>query len=136
MPIDPGKKINMVDVTDIINGLSVKQKYMYSEPTKDGLIPNANLLISQFRSEKETWNRTLESLTEEDVNLKMRLSEILQNMDQRDDRLLDRIEHFHNRLLRINEAITFLRLEVNKIEKQLLQKLVIKTELLSDMGHM
>ena len=125
----------MVDATDIINGLSVKQKYMYSEPTKDGLIPKANLLISQFRSEKETWNRTLESLTEEDVNLKMRLSEILQNMDQRDDRLLDRIEHFHNRLLRINEAITFLRLEVNKIEKQLLQKFVIKTELLSDMGH-
>ena len=125
----------MVDVEDIIIGPSVKQKYMYSEPTKDGLIPKTNLLISQFRSENETWNRTLESLTEEDVNLKMRLSEILQNMDKRDDRLLDRIEHFHNRLLKINEIIKFLRVEVNKIEKQLLPKFVIKTELISDMGH-
>ncbi|MEO8853426.1 MAG: hypothetical protein ABI359_06585, partial [Ginsengibacter sp.] len=95
---------------------------MHSEPIKDGLIPRANLLVSQFRSENETWNRTLESLTDEDVNLKMRLSEILKNMDQRDDRLLEPIEHFHNRLLKINETIAFLRLEVNKIEKQLLQK--------------
>lgn len=125
----------MVDLKDIIIGHSVKQKYMYSEPTKDGLIPKAHLLISQFRSENETWNRTLESLTEEDVNLKMRLSEILQNMDKRDDRLLDRIEHFHNRLLKINETIKFLRVEVNKIEKQLLPKFAIKTELLSDMGY-
>lgn len=109
---------------------------MHLEPTKGGLIPKANLLVSQFRSENETWNRTLESLTEEDVNLKMRLSEILKNMDKRDDGLLERIEHFHNRLLKINETIIFLRLEVNKIEKQLLKESAINTELLSGIYHM
>ena len=108
---------------------------MHSEPTKDGLTPKANLLVSQFRSENETWNRTLESLTEEDVNLKMRLSEILKNMDQRDDKLLEPIEHFHNRLLKINETIAFLRLEVNKIQKQLLQKFAINTDFFSETRH-
>lgn len=105
---------------------------MHSEFRKDGLIPKANLLASQFRSENETWKRSLESLTEEDVNLKMRLSEILKNMDQRDDGLLEKIEHFHNRLLKINETIGFLWSDVGKIEKQLFQDLFINTEFFSE----
>lgn len=105
---------------------------MHSEFTKDGLMPKAHLLVSQFRSENETWNRTLESLTEEDVNLKMRLSEILKNMDKRDDGLLERIELFHNRLLKINESIVFLRSEVSKIEKQLFQDFSVNTEFFSE----
>jgi predicted RNase H-like nuclease (RuvC/YqgF family) len=124
----------MVNATNVIIGISVKQKNMHSEYRKDGLIPKANLLVSQFRSENETWNRTLESLTEEDVNLKMRLSEILKNMD-RDDGLLERIEHFHNRLLKINESIAFLRSEVSKIEKQLFQDFFINTEFFSELRH-
>ena len=109
---------------------------MQSEPTKDRLIPKANLLVSQFLSENETWNRTLECLTEEDLNLKKRLSEILKNMDQRDDTLLERIEHFHNRLLKINETISFLCQEVNKSEKQLMQELNINTEFPSERRHL
>jgi hypothetical protein len=105
---------------------------MHSEFTKDGLNSKAHLLVSQFRSENETWNRTLESVTEEDVNLKIRLSEILKNMDQRDDILLERIEHFHNRLLKINESIVCLRSEVSKIEKQLFQDFSINTEFFSE----
>ena len=109
---------------------------MHSEPAKDRLIPKANLLVSQFLSENETWKRTLESLTEEDLNLKKRLSEILKNMDQCDDKLLESIEGFHNRLLKINETIAFLYQEVNKSEKQLLLELNIDTEFHSERRHL
>ncbi len=98
-------------------------------------IPKANLLVSQFRSENETWNRTLESLTEEDVNLKMRLSEILKNMDECDDSLLETIENFHNRLLRENETLGFLRSEVTKIEKQLIQNFSINADWLKEIQY-
>lgn len=109
---------------------------MHSEPAKDRLIPKANLLVSQFLSENETWKRTLESLTEEDLNLKKRLSEILKNMDQRDDKLLESIEGFNNRLLKINETIAFLYQEVNKSEKQLMLELNIDTEFHSERRHL
>ena len=111
----------MVRIDNVNIGLSAKLKNMQPESTRDRFNPKGNLLFVQFRSEKETWGRTLDSLIEEDVNLKMRLSEILKNMNQRDDELLERIEHFHNRLLSVIETIGFLRLEVTKIEKELYQ---------------
>ena len=108
---------------------------MYSDYTKARRIPSANLLVSQFQRESETWKRTLEFLTEEDVNLKVRLSEILKSMDQRDDSLLERFEHFHNRLLKENETIGFLRLEVIQAEKQLIQNFSVDVDWLKDIQN-
>ena len=108
---------------------------MYSDYTKARRIPKANLLVSQFQSENETWKRTLEFLTGEDVNLEVLLSEILKNMGQPDDSLLERIEHFHNRLLKENETRGFLRLEVTEVEKQLSQDFSDDTDWLKEIQN-
>jgi len=70
------------------------------------------LIIKQYQHEVETWRRILSFLSEENINIKKRLSEILKGMEKSDNAMLDRIEYFHNRLLKEDEIISFLSKEV------------------------
>lgn len=70
------------------------------------------LIIKQYQHEVETWRRILSFLSEENINIKKRLSDILRGMEKSNDAMLDRIECFHNRLLKEDEIISFLSREV------------------------
>ena len=92
---------------------------MDSNYKRTQLTSKANLLANQLLLENATWKRTLEFIIEEDVNFKIRLSEILKNIYQPDDITLEKIEHLYNRLLKGNEALALIRGEVSDIERQL-----------------
>lgn len=92
---------------------------MQSETTIPILSSKVNLLFSQFRRENESWRRTLEFLIEEDIILKASISEILKNMNQTDEVILKRLEHFHSLLLKENDTVRLLRTDVSDIERKL-----------------
>lgn len=77
------------------------------------------VLLTQLLEENETWKRALEFLTDEDVKLKTRLSELLKNLNQPDEITLDKIEYLYGRLLKENETLGTMRARVSDIEKLL-----------------
>ena len=81
--------------------------------------PKVKLLISQFRRENESWRRTLEFLIEEDIILKAGISEVLKNMNQTDEGILKKLEHFHNHLIKQNEIVRLLRTGVANMGKKI-----------------
>ncbi len=95
----------------------------------------ANLIVNQFRRENETWQRTLEFLIDEDIILKGRISDILKNMNQTDEGILKRMEHFHNRLLKENDSVRLLRTEVADMEKHLNQNYFVEADSLNNMKN-
>lgn len=80
----------------------------------------ADAIIKQFQHEIETWKRILSFLTDENINIKKRLSEILRTVESGDDKMLDRIEYFHNRLLKEDEVIAVLFREVGDQERSIM----------------
>lgn len=94
-------------------------------------VPNqkVNLLISQFRRENESWRRTLEFLIEEDIILKAGISEVLKNMNQTDEGILKRLEHFHNRLIKQNDTVRLLRTGVADMRKKINLDYYFETDL-------
>ncbi len=92
---------------------------MHSEAAIPKPDPKANLLISQFRRENESWRRTLEFLIEEDIILKAGISEVLKNMNQTDESILKKLEHFHNRLIEQNDTVRLLRTGVADMGKKM-----------------
>ena len=77
-------------------------------------------LPDQLLHENATWKRVLGFLTEENINLKNRLSEILQNKADCDKSFLEQVEYFQNSFLKQDEVLGFLRIEVGDQEKSLL----------------
>lgn len=92
---------------------------MHSETTIPIPNPKVNLLISQFRRENESWRRTLEFLIEEDIILKAGISEVLKNMNQTDEGILKKLEHFHNHLIKQNDIVRLLRTGVANMGKKI-----------------
>jgi uncharacterized membrane-anchored protein YjiN (DUF445 family) len=91
----------------------------------------AVLLIGQFQHEIEGWKRILVFLKEENISLKNRLSEILKNVDGSYTVLMERIEYFHNHLLKQDEITRFLQSEVKNHEKCVTGKVLQNEYLLS-----
>ena len=74
-------------------------------------------ILKQLRYECDTWKRQLCFISEENVRLKTRLSEILK--DGIDDNFLEEIENFQNRFIREDDVIGVLRNEVADLDKLL-----------------
>ena len=70
------------------------------------------LIKRQFEFEIDTWKRILTFLSDENINTKNRLSDIVKDMGNNDGELLERIEYFHSCLLKEDEIIDFLYREV------------------------
>jgi hypothetical protein len=76
-------------------------------------------VLDQFRHENATWKRILGYLIEENIILKTRLSEILQNSFAGDNEFLDKIEYFQNQFLKEDEIFGYLKLDILEQEQLL-----------------
>jgi hypothetical protein len=95
---------------------------------KLSLLLNADSLVDQFRHENDTWKRVLSFLTEENVILKNRLSEILQSKEECNNEFLEQVEYFQNYFLKQDEIIGFLRMEVSEQTVSLIEELLNNKE--------
>lgn len=77
--------------------------------------------VRQFQTEIETWKRLLNSRMEENVLLKIQISDILR--DNYDQNSLEKIEEFQTRFIREDELINTLRRGVNDLDNLLYGKL-------------
>jgi tRNA A37 N6-isopentenylltransferase MiaA len=82
---------------------------------KTGTMPE--LKLKQLQYESDTWKRLLAFMTDENIHLKNRLSEILK--ERFDKNLLEEVEVFQNRFVRGDELINLLREDVADLEKLL-----------------
>ena len=76
--------------------------------------------LKQFRYESDTWKRSLDFMTEENIRLKTRLSEILK--DPFDKNLLGDVERFQNSFIDHDQLIIFLRNNIAEIDQLLLKE--------------
>lgn len=83
------------------------------------LLKKPDSLIIQFQHEIETWERILAFLSEENINLMDRLTEILKIMEATDKKFLERIEYFQSSFLDENKTVGSLRSEVNEQDRLL-----------------
>lgn len=79
------------------------------------------LKLEQLIFESDTWKRNLAFMTEENIRLKSRLSEILQK--KMDKTLLPRAEEFHNSFLKHDDLIKVLRNDISGFDKLLTREL-------------
>lgn len=81
---------------------------------------NPGMDVRQFQTEIETWKRLLNSRMEENVLLKIQISDILK--DNYDQNSLEEIEEFQTKFIREDELILSLRREVNDLDNLLYSK--------------
>ncbi len=79
------------------------------------------LKLKQLQFETETWKRVLGFMTDENIHLKNRLSEILKN--NFNPNLLEEVEIFHNNFLKEDERIDVLKKEVTGLDKLLVREI-------------
>ncbi len=79
------------------------------------------LKLKQLQFEADTWKRELGFMTDENIHLKNRLSEILKN--NFDNNLLEEVEIFHNNFLKEDERIGLLKTEVAELDKLLAREI-------------
>ncbi|HRP54782.1 hypothetical protein [Agriterribacter sp.] len=75
------------------------------------------LKLEQLLFESDTWKRALTFMTEENIRLKSRLSEILQK--KIDKALLPRAEEFNSSFLKHDDLIKVLRNDISRFDKLL-----------------
>lgn len=85
--------------------------------------------LRQISYETDTWKRLLSFMMDENVRLKNRISEILD--DKFNKQMLDQIEIFHGNFLKEDELIGLLRNDVAEIEK-LLHKEINEEEVIAE----
>ena len=81
---------------------------------------NPGMDVRQFQTEIETWKRLLNSRMEQNVLLKIQISDILRN--NYDQNSLEEIEEFQTKFIREDELILSLRREVNDLDNLLYSK--------------
>jgi hypothetical protein len=79
------------------------------------------LKLKQLQYETETWRRLLGFMTDENIRLKNRLSEILRNEFDKD--LLEEVEIFQSNFIKQDERISLLRNEVAGMDKLLTREI-------------
>lgn len=99
---------------------------------KNKIARNPEMDVRQFQTEIETWKRLLNSRMEENVLLKIQISDILR--DNYDQNSLEEIEEFQTRFIREDELINTLRRGVNDLDNLLYGNLFegVKMEKLFD----
>ena len=88
---------------------------------KPGDIPDFKLKHLQY--EIDSWKRLLGFMMEENIHLKIRLSEMLKI--KFDNNLLEEVEIFYNKIIKEDDLFLLLRNEINDLDK-LLENLVFK----------
>jgi hypothetical protein len=93
-----------------------------------------HLKIKQLQYEINSWRRLLDYLTEENIEMKNRLSEILK--EKFDTYLLEEVDGFQSRFIRKDNLIALLRNEIKELDaipvaeiskdERILKKMVIK----------
>lgn len=83
----------------------------------------ARLKLKQLQYESDAWKRLLGFMTDENVQLKNRLSEILR--DDFDSSLLDVLEIFQTRFINEDNMIGLLRNEISEYDKLLIKGNII-----------
>lgn len=73
--------------------------------------------INQLRQESSTWKRLLYFIMEETIILKIRLSEIVKEVQN--PALTEAAENYQDRLIKMDEMISFLRSETARLDKAL-----------------
>ena len=73
--------------------------------------------LKQLHYEIDTWKRTLEFVTIENIFMKNRLAEVLKDKFNTD--LLEKFEHFQNRFIKLDDLVGFLRNDVAEFDMQL-----------------
>jgi len=81
----------------------------------------SELKLKQLKYESDTLKRMLGFVMEENVRLKNRLSEVLQ--DKFDTSLLDDVEMFQNRLIKEDELIGLLRNDIAEFDSLLVREI-------------
>jgi regulator of replication initiation timing len=77
----------------------------------------SELKLKQLQYEAETWKRMLGFMTDENIRLKNRLSEILK--DTFDKNLLDEVDGYQSRFVKEDAMIGLLRNEVAELDRLL-----------------
>lgn len=73
------------------------------------------LILKQLQYETDTWKRLLDFMMEENINLKIRLSEIIK--ERFTQHALEELEDFQSNFIKEDELISLLRNEVAELDK-------------------
>ncbi len=73
-----------------------------------------------LRYESDSWKRSLGFMMEENIHLKNRLSEVLQN--KIDKSLLEEIERFQSSFIKEDELVSLLRNDIAELDKLLMRE--------------
>ncbi len=79
------------------------------------------LKLSQLQFESDTWKRLLGFMTDENIHLKKKLSEILK--EEFDNTMLEEAENFQTRFLKEDNLISMLRNEVVELDNLLVREI-------------
>ena len=79
------------------------------------------LELKQVLYEKETWKRLMSFMTEENICLKNRLSDVLK--DPFNNNLLEQLECFQTRFLKADKLMDLLRRELAELEELLARRM-------------
>lgn len=94
--------------------------------------------LSQLQFESDTWKRLLGFMTDENIHLKKRLSDILN--EEFDKVMLEEAENFQARFLREDSLISLLRNEIAELDNLLVKEVfedgVLKKEVYKRMRRM
>lgn len=85
----------------------------------------SNFKLKQLQYEIDTWKRLLGFMIEENIHLKIRLSEVLKN--KFDNNLLEEVEDFYNKIIKEDDLFLLLRNEINELDK-LFDNIIFKEE--------
>jgi regulator of replication initiation timing len=85
----------------------------------------SNFKLKQLQYEIDTWKRLLGFMIEENIHLKIRLSEVLKN--KFDHNLLEEVEGFYNKIINEDDLFLLLRNEINELDK-LFDNIIFKEE--------
>jgi regulator of replication initiation timing len=85
----------------------------------------SNFKLKQLQYEIDTWKRLLGFMIEENIHLKIRLSEVLKN--KFDHNLLEEVEDFYNKIIKEDDLFLLLRNEINELDK-LFDNIIFKEE--------
>lgn len=75
------------------------------------------LRAEQFKTESNSWKRSLAFIVEENVRLKNRLADLLKSKSER--LMLESAENYQSRFIKTDELISLLRNEVVEFDKML-----------------
>ncbi|QEC65786.1 hypothetical protein FRZ67_00135 [Panacibacter ginsenosidivorans] len=91
------------------------------------------LKLTQLQYESDAWKRLLAFMMDENVYLKNRVAEVLGDGFNND--LLDSVENFQTRFIKIDECINLLRNNVAELDKLLMREVFEDGKIVKEVGR-